>query len=89
MTNLNDLLLRIHDALPDETDRETMELIERVASMSALFAARAAVGENVDVEMRHLKAQAANLSAEHLKKTMDATREWLMEAVGKVVAGVL
>ena len=87
--NLSDLLARVREVLPDDIDDETIALVERVATSAALLAARASVGEDVDREMQHVKAQAMNLSAEYLQKTIDEVRDWLLEAVGKVVAGIL
>lgn len=89
MTNLSDLMGRIREVLPDDIDDETVALVERVATSAALLAARASVGEDVDREMQHVKAQAMNLSAEYLEKTIDKVRDWLLEAVGKVVSGLL
>jgi len=89
VTNLSDLMGRIREVLPDDIDDETVALVERVATSAALLAARASVGEDVDREMQHVKAQAMNLSAEYLEKTIDKVRDWLLEAVGKVVSGLL
>ena len=89
MTNLSGLMGRIREVLPDDIDDETIALVERVATNAALLAARASVGDDIDREMQHVKAQAMNLSAEYLSKTIDEVRDWLLEAVGKVVAGIV
>ena len=87
--NLSDLMGRIKEVLPEDIDDETWALVERTATAAALLTARASVGEDVDRELQHVKAQAANLSAEYLGKTMDVLRDYLFEVIGKVVVGVL
>ncbi|HET6496162.1 MAG TPA: hypothetical protein VFH61_12455 [Thermoleophilia bacterium] len=86
--NFSDLFARIRKELPDDIDDKTIELVERTAAAAAILVARAAEGQEVERDLLHVKAQAANLSAEYLTKVLTKVREWVLEAVTKVVVGI-
>jgi len=87
--NLSDLFARVREALPDDIDDRTVELVERTAAAAVILFQRGAAGEDIERDMQHVKAQAANLSAEYLENTLNKVRDYLFEVVGKLLAGLV
>jgi len=87
--DFSDLFGRIREVLPDDIDDATVELVERTAAAAAILVARAAEGQDVERDLQHVKAQAANLSAEYLSTVMDKVKDWVLDSIGKVAAGLL
>ena len=85
---IQDLINRVREKA-GTGDQETQALLARVATSATILAARSSVGEDVTQDMLHLKAQAANLSAEFQEILGDEVRNWLMERIGFVIVGVL
>lgn len=82
MTNaLEDLLRRLRDSL-DDLDQADKELAENVAKDSAALFARKLQGDDVDAELDHVKAQAANLGTAAALRTAQVFRAWLGDLLG-------
>jgi len=86
--DIQELINRIRQRAGTD-DQETQALLARVASNATLLAARAAVGEPVEADLLHLKAQASNLSAEFQSIVSDELLTWLQEKLSLIIAGAL
>lgn len=88
MSDLQELWNRVRQRI-GATDQETQDLLVRVTTGLTMASVRASVGEDVRPEMLHLKAQVSNLNAEIQTALGEEVRNWLLEKVGMVIAGVL
>lgn len=87
MSDIQELLNRVRERAGTD-DPELLNLVARVAQTATILVARAAVGEDVEREMAHLKAQTSNLSADLLNDTTEVLREWILEKILIVIAGI-
>ena len=68
---------------------EDRELAAMIATRLSVLSVRAAAGEDIAPDLRHIKAQAANLAASKQAALQGVLMDWVSKVVGAVVLGVL
>lgn len=71
------------------TDPKLKEIATKLGAQATVLGARALIGEDVSVELAHVRAQAAMLTAEEVATVRRVTLEWISGVFTKVALAAL